>query len=810
MGVPDFLKFAARVSPEALCRLPKAGNATPMGFDFILVDATNAFQTIGFQALSEFLLLPKLNVRRAVIFAMDAQRHRAGTARSHRTHATVLDADVSVQQLSQKLQEHYKQRGGEMMPQVLVSGRQIAGEADYKILDIQRNLVTQALAAGEKAPTFCFVSEDSDVLCGALCGPAPYSISIATKLHDTMFEMCILRLSHVLAYVAMCVDAIGGEGEVEQPAVVEKPAKKEKMEENNDNEEEKEAEEEEKNDKVEEEEVFRRKKQDGPMVATGTRVVLSDSDSDNDNDDNNNVVADKNNKSKESEEQKLSLTSNEPIITDQQIAAAEILQNSCVDLVFLFVVVMGNGSNVPPVIRGATKVDIQSCWKAYCRMKYETADPGREKEMGRNLLCLHDAVGRTEQQADRIASMTIDCSFLRSILEAAHYADAQSRPPVEEEKERALLFLSQAIYTTLRYIVACNVDPNAARHNTFLDARPLMETEVAVPSLAAFLWVLGQTRKKTLHFPLVGLATEEVLSSAARGTAAVESAVAVAAARARGNGNEQNIVLQWDVANTLMTPDVGLPRTVRLHKLLPNALNGIGKSFMDRLYSFLEKESGIHTEALTRKTKKSLLSSLVLVWQKTFAPYMSTLDRIARRVHVISPFTGSIVSGNATVTTKRKEVPTVNSSDVKMSYSFELRRMAPVLSGGGGEEKSLTAPTASAALLNALRVSYDYATAPQPPPGTVCVDDNTNSGRLFSKAGKGKKHMRGKDKTEGENVDHEKDADSAQKKKLKTGVSGNTTTPGSESGEVKSEKYRRPGKKEREKMKKKFTNSKSK
>ncbi|KAH9582049.1 hypothetical protein LSM04_003524 [Trypanosoma melophagium] len=790
MGVPDFLKFAARVSPDALCRVPKTGNAAPIEFDFVLVDATNVFQTIGLHALSEFLLLPKLHVKRAVIFTVDAQRHRAGTARSHRTHATVLDTDVSMQQLCCKLQDHYKQRGGKTASQVLVSGRQIAGEADYKILDIQRNLVTQALAAGEDPPTFCFVSEDSDVLSGALCGPAPYTVSIATKLHDTMFEMCILRLSHVLAYVAMCVDAVGSEGVMEQPSDVDNLVKKNKIEEKENMEKE-----EEKNEKVEEE-VFRRKKQDGPMVATGTRVVLSDSDSDNDDDENDN--------SKESEKQNVILASAMPVITEQQIAAAEILQNSCVDLVFLFVVVMGNGSNVPPVIRGVTKVDIQSCWKAYCRMKYDTADPGREKEMGRNLICLHDSVGLTEQQTDRMASITIDCSFLRSIIEAAHYADAQSRPPVEEEKERALLFLSQATYTTLRYIVACNVDPDAARDNTFLDARPLMETEVAVPSLAAFLWVLGQTRKKTLHFPLVGLATEEVLSSAARGSSAVEAAVSTAAARTRGKGNEQNVILQWDVANTLVTPDVGLPQTVRLYKLLPSASNGVvGKTFMDRLRYSVEQTLGNNTETLTRKTKMTLLSSIIVLWQKSITPYMSTLDHIARRVHLISPFTGTVVSGRAAETASAKDVPAAQTTGVKMSYSFELRRMAPVLTSG--EEKSLSAPTASAALLSALRVSYDYATAPQTPPSIiVCENNNTAGGTRFSETGKRKKYMRGKDKAEGENVD---DTDLV-KKKMKTNVSGNTTASFSDSAEVKPEKYRRPGKKEREKLKKKYTNNK--
>ncbi|KAF8287785.1 hypothetical protein TcBrA4_0016530 [Trypanosoma cruzi] len=98
------------------------------------------------------------------------------------------------------------------------------------------------------------------------------------------------------------------------------------------------------------------------MVATGTCVVLSDSDgdpSDVDEEGPGNCVP-----------------SPMPAITAQNTAEAEILQNSCIDMVFLFVVVMGNGSSVPPLVRGATKVDIQSCWKAYCRMKYDTAGIG--------------------------------------------------------------------------------------------------------------------------------------------------------------------------------------------------------------------------------------------------------------------------------------------------------------------------------------------------------------------------------------------------------------------------------------------------
>ncbi|RNF05144.1 hypothetical protein TraAM80_04704 [Trypanosoma rangeli] len=759
MGIPDFLKFAARSSPTALCRMTKGASAAPVCFDFILIDATNACQTIGLETLAEFLMQPQLKVRRAVVFAIDAQRHRAGTSRSYRTHATVLDADVAIQRLCGDLQRHYKQLASvdAQRPQILVSGRQVAGEADYKILDIQRQLVMQAFAAKEELPTFCFVSEDSDVLCGAICGPAPHTVTIATKLHDTMFEMCLLRVTHVLAYIAKCVDVLGGtDGGEETPQEHQQPSTENGGVEKEDN---------------EGENVFHRRKQDGPMVATGIRVVLSDSDSDVSDVDEGGKVK--------------SLPACMPVKMAQYTAEAEILQNSSIDLVFLFIVLMGNGSNVPPVVRGATKVDIQSCWNAYCRMKYNTAEFGCE-EMGRSLLDL-DVLSRPVQQSNEIASIAVDCFLLRAILESAHYADAHSRPPVEEEKERALLFLSQAVYTTLRYIIACNVHLDSALEETFLDTRPLMETEVVVPSLAAFLWVLGLTKKRTFYFPLVGLADEGVLLSATKGMLAVEAAVA--AARSRRNHSNQNVVLDWDVGNTLVASGTGAFRRVQLQSLCPRSRSGACKDMVACINTCAEdavRNRGVTVgNGLLQGSKLALFSRLLLAWQSTMTSLMPALKVIEHRENVASSLKENDSHKHMSGRPCGAAMETRN-ADVKLSYSFELRRMAPVLTGGDNEHRSGTAT--NSALLQALRVSYDYtkasSTAEMSREGAS--EGETPSSRLERGNKKGKQSAMGT-------------ASPARKRRQTEGAMKSSAD--GERRDSKSGKYRRPGKKERQRAK---------
>ncbi|RNF00642.1 uncharacterized protein Tco025E_08753 [Trypanosoma conorhini] len=766
MGVPDFLKFAARSSPTALCRMKKGRASAPLCFDFILVDATNACQTIGLGTLAEFLMQPQLKVRRAVIFAVDAQRHRAGTSRSHRTHATVLDADVAVQRLCGELQEHYTQLAtvDALRPQVLVSGRQVAGEADYKILDIQRQLVMQAFAAKEELPTFCFISEDSDVLCGAICGPAPHTVTIATKLHDTMFEMCLLRITHVLAYIAQRVDALDGTDEAE-----EQPPQKQQQQKQPDV-----ANENGKGEAGEGEEILRRRKPDGPMVATGSRVLLSDSDSDlSDADEVGQVKG---------------LPACMPVQMAQHSAQAEILQNSAIDLVFLFIVVMGNGSNVPPLVRGATKVDIQSSWKAYCRMKYSTAEFGREKEMGRSLLVLHDALARPEQQSNEIASIAVDCSLLRAILESAHYADAYARPPVEEEKERALLFLSQAVYTTLRYIIACNVHFDSALEDTFLDTRPLLEKEVVVPSLAAFLWVLGLTKKRTLYFPLVGLADEEVLSTATKGMPAVEAAVA--AARCRSKHSNQNVVLEWDVGNTLLTSGAEMSRRVRLQSFCTRSKSGYCKGMVACINACAEdavrNASDSAGHGFPQGSKSALFSRLLLAWRSTMTSFMPALGVIARNENFAVSLNESDSHKRMSGEPRSGALETQTEKD-KLSYSFELRRMAPVLAGGAKEPRGGTAT--SAALLQALRVSYDYAKAPLS--AEMSGGAAAEEGEAPSSSAERKRQKRRQSAVEA--------APSAEKRPRKEGAAGGLAAGKKREGQ--SGKYRRPGKKERQRAK---------
>ncbi|RHW69953.1 hypothetical protein DPX39_100065000 [Trypanosoma brucei equiperdum] len=93
-----------------------------------------------------------------------------------------------------------------------------------------------------------------------------------------MIDMCVLRVSHVLAHVGVCMEAFisGAETSVEEEkdmTVDSGPVGStdsifhaEQMETEGDG----------------EEQITRRKKVDGPMVSTGVRVVLGDSDDDDD------------------------------------------------------------------------------------------------------------------------------------------------------------------------------------------------------------------------------------------------------------------------------------------------------------------------------------------------------------------------------------------------------------------------------------------------------------------------------------------------------------------------------------------------
>ncbi|KAH8611688.1 hypothetical protein ERJ75_000974700 [Trypanosoma vivax] len=721
MGVPDILKFVSSLSQEALCRIPGGKNAASLCVDYVLVDATNALHTIGLDSLATFLQRRSVCVQRAVIFALDAQRDRSGTTREHRTHSTVLDADVAVRQLCVRLQEHYKKCEGTRAPLVCVSGRQVAGEADYKVLDIQRRIIADAIANGNgTVPTFCFVSEDSDVLCGAICGPSPQNVYVVTKLHDVMMDLCLLRLSYVLKQIASCVEALGslgdaweareirGTGAFLSGTSVHPPDAH--------------CSEEEVGGGERNEDVVRRKKKDGPLVFTGKRVMLSDSESDAGEEiagvervpvaDGKGDRENHGNHCRGVEEiAPHSFMTTPGDAAGQYDAVAEILQNSCVDLVFLFIVVMGNGGNIPPLVRGATKVDIRSCWQKYCRIKYKLRENEGEKDFGRTLIDLSDTVRKNAQVSDGVVTISVNCAFLYDVLELAQYADTQSRSPSDEDVERALLFLTKAVYAILRYIVACNfhVDATMTASETFLDARSLVDSESTLPGLDAFLFMLRQVRRRVFSFPLTGTATGSVMANAPLGAAKVEAAMAKSKPSLRNP--QQRIVLDVDVCNTLTTFEQasGTSRPVPFHRLLWRP----GPDMSERMkvipcVSQCLKRYMTNSTAIRDGAKLSSFAQMIVAWKETLKVCIPNLIGAGdqRSAFVCGANKGAKASASDQAVNQQPS----HQGGVKLSYSFELRRMAPVLGSNNSSHGDTLRVDSEhrAAMLRALRVSYDY------------------------------------------------------------------------------------------------------
>ncbi|GET93216.1 hypothetical protein, conserved [Leishmania tarentolae] len=820
MGIPDFVKFVARSSPNALCRLPRGGSShEPLVFDFIFIDATNAAQTLGLDTLRAFLNPNHLVARSAIIFALDSQRDRSGTARAHR-HALVGigDLDVQVQKLCRQLTDAYRahqacdeglRAAPRANPYVLTSGRGVAGEADYKLLDLQRSIVTCAIANGATVlPTFLFISEDSDVLCGVLCGPAPQQVSIATKLQDVLFEPSILRLDRVLAFVATCTDAFYTENEeaaaADAAGKVKVMAERKTASSNMANScasasVKKHAEEQYKDEEVElsvkdtaaatsaatsarDDSVVRRRKQDGPMVATGVRIELTDS---SDNDEPEDL---------EANECKLPIktagaTAEAPVAeraevpiadgkcigrvsappTGRELLVSTITHTSCVDMVFLFMIVMGNGVNVPSLVRGATKVDSGSCWQAYCKHKYKNVSAA-DAEAGRALL-----IPSLKTHSTNRGSLVLNCHFLHAILDAVHYADAEPRPPVEEEKNSAITYLSHAVYATLRYIVGCNLDKTPALKQTFLDTRPLSETPIMLPSLSAVMWVLDQEATRTFSFPLHGLAKKELLVAASSGASAVKDA-ADASSGLVGNHptfarDAQSTSTDLDVGDHLVAPAASNAWAVRgarasnvpLGTLMKNLTNGVGgETSVARSYNYTVKATrSAQLPSITELLKKSLqivspatlakanlLFYILTVWKYTLGlgvRRMATLTKSAALMTKAEVGGSELTSALQSVSAGAPEASTTSPGTPPASghyvYSFELRRMAPVLQAADSEKSSSittvsgsstagarvdsTASTSSEksaaqeALFAALGISYDYSKTPGAPENVV-------------------------------------------------------------------------------------------
>ncbi|KAG5490020.1 hypothetical protein JKF63_00139 [Porcisia hertigi] len=819
MGVPDFVKFIARSSPGALCRLSKGGSShEPLVFDFILIDATNAAQTLGLEALRAFLNPENVVARTAIIFALDSQRDRSGSARAHR-HALVRigDLDVHVQKLCSQLAGAYRAYQGSAKnlgagaganPYILTSGRGVAGEADYKLLDLQRCLVTSAIANGATClPTFLFISEDSDVLCGALCGPAPQHVSIATKLQDVLFEPSILRLDRVLAFVASCTDAFYVENEKEAAASAaakmkiaeERRAAKarqsgsrptasvsidvqdqEVCEEAQISVEDTAVSTAEKPGAPRSNDVLRRRKQDGPMVATGVRIELTDS-SDDDEPEHaraqaTTVAAGVMAKTPGSEVKGGSIEDGKCAVgngaapTEGELLVSTITLTSCVDIVFLFMMVMGNAVNVPPLVRGATKVDAGSCWQAYCKHKYKNLSPA-EAETGRVLLTTAASTTSTDK-----GSLELNCHFLHSILEAVHYADVEARPPVKEEGNRAIAYLSNAVYATLRYIVGCNLQKTPELQQTFLDSRPLSETAIMLPSLSAVMWVLGQQATLTFSFPLHGLAKRELLVAASQGASAAKeganSPSRVVLNRSTSSRDAAFSAGDLDVGEHLAEPAASNAWAVRgartskvsLETLMQTFTSGVdskGSASRSGCFTAASATRSIQHLSVTEMLKKSLqivspgslakanlFLYIMTVWTYALGlgvPRMAMLTKAAASVAKAERGESACISAHPPSSAGAGKGPEM-SSDVLPAlghymYSFELRRMAPVLQASAAQRpSSLTtgsggsAPPDAAsnmasssseksavhqAILTALGVSYDYSKAPSAPSNVV-------------------------------------------------------------------------------------------
>lgn len=748
MGLPDFLKFAARSAPDALVPVTdNDGEHRIVEFDFALVDVTNVAQTSGFDKLFHLFALSNIVVKSGIIFAVDSQRERRDVARRFRQSSMVGDLDVKVGAVCTRL-ANGMMKAGKKKPLFLISGRGVAGEADYKILDIHRAIVATTMCDGRPTPTFLFVSEDSDILCGTLCGPAPQNVSIATTLHDTTFRMNILRVSYVMTYVAACVDAAGSEVQptpVTSPeksiaaAVVNPPAplpveldEKERIPQN-----------------VSITEVVdevRRKKKDGPMIATGVREVLSDSDSDHEEETERieekspTVISSGSEKEKGMPHPSLSTSPNQT--SDSCTSAAEtvakdlspldlsigwITYGSCVDLVFLFQLIMGNGDTIPPLVRGVTKIDIQSCWAAYCRHKYDDVTVS----YGRQLLQIAPASGD-----DLDGSMVLNCAFLYYILDAVHYTDGIARPPTPEERDRAVEFLSTAASSTVRYMVGCNVQGGGGTPlvETILDSRPSSQAPLLSPSVAAMRWVL-ESGPSTLSFKFSLDASGKKGDSSASGSLSTSMNASVLPTLSFFFGSQHGASDAYDVnahLNVVPTPLSSGGQGERFKVLSVDAIvqrclyplavekpkktKSTGQKLVAACHATIETISDLPT-VYKRCSPSKVFSAIVQSWAFSIARGVSHIRRIGASSRFISPATGRMVVGPLSagngISSGKEKGPSLK--ETPMTYSFELRRMIPVVSskeinGEKGEKDSSAGGAPNAHLLRALGVSFDYTT----------------------------------------------------------------------------------------------------
>ena len=184
MGVPELLTLLSR-APGAL---EKVRQGVHHQFDYVLVDGTNVAQTSRSAAVVQ--LFGHIKVTKGVILCYDSKRTRDHTVREQRVLRHSANSDIAAQAFADSLNIQLKGTAP-----IFVSTTE--GEADYKLLHIQRSLLIAAHAAFQAPPSILIVSEDSDVVCGSLCGPSPLHTTVATRLQDTTEELCLLRLSFI-------------------------------------------------------------------------------------------------------------------------------------------------------------------------------------------------------------------------------------------------------------------------------------------------------------------------------------------------------------------------------------------------------------------------------------------------------------------------------------------------------------------------------------------------------------------------------------------------------------------------------------
>jgi hypothetical protein len=440
MGIPDLMRFVARDAAGALRRVPASGNTS---FDYVLVDLTNAMQTLKPAVLTK-LLTVQLRANTALVLVVDGQRQRQGTAREQRQFLQQRDADVTVQQIASALlgfagtddanaltdasgakrarAEAAPSRavGSKSQPRVVLVGREVAGEGDYKLLSIHRRLVTLHEQRSQRAtsaatptaaarPTFLLVSEDSDVLCGAMCGPCPQDVTIATTLHDALHEVHFLSVGPILRrlystsglLVATAAAAVASSNAAPshfQPVSMTEVA-----------------------------------------AAAPKKVVFGDDDDDT---------------GKNSAE--ASVAPAAPVRLSKVLPQQQDVQSAALDFIFLFALVLGS-STTPPITKGATRVDAAACWQHYANLVAGNAKlrSGRVVDARTSLLRF------ATSGDDSPASVFVDAELFSTLLEGARFADDRSRVPTADERKYAREFIKHLVRSTVALMVGAPTDSRA-------------------------------------------------------------------------------------------------------------------------------------------------------------------------------------------------------------------------------------------------------------------------------------------------------------------------------------------------------------